>query len=171
MWCLRISLAEGDLLFLRFLGMLWWQVPRRSPPSPSLGGGRWGRLLAMSPSVPIPNRCSGAHAAGRGVMLSPSRPRLLASCHLRWLLSKPAHPQNIWSKCSVTPALLVEHRSAALYLHTMGSCYTPDLWVYKQCTNCTSVTKNIFQVIPCLGSFHSISSPSLDQNCIKLYLG
>lgn len=82
--------------------------------------------------------------------------------------SRYSPPKNPELHSVIKEVLLVKHCSAALYLNTMESHYTPDLWVCKQCTNCTGIAKNIFQVMPRLGSFHSLSSPPLDQNCIKL---
>lgn len=187
-----ISLAESELfLFLVFFGMFGGRRAGWSPASPPVGRramrdgcgqpgatGSWW-CLHTGPSrapldivlldlgqEPTSQDNSAAHLApgpvsGQGCCT-------MLCFHLASLL-QDIHPQKSRA------VLRNEHAAGEMLvscsdLNMMGSHYTPDVWVYKQCTNCAGIAKNIFQVMPRLGLFHSFSSPPLDQNCIKLLL-
>lgn len=142
-------------------------APSRLPPAPSLPAG----FPCGGRSPPLPDVSRGPFGVvpcwiGIGSL---ARPRLLRQPSPSAGASSLAYsPQKNPELSSLIRVLLAERGSAALYLNAMGSHYTPDLRVYKQCANGIGITRNIFQVIPRLGSFHSLSSPPLDQNCIKL---
>lgn len=135
-------------------GVSIWACPE---PLWTLCSWIWGRSQAPRTTL-LPTRPQGLSLA------KAAAPRFA----FIWLLfSKTFTPRNP-ELCPVMNMLLIKRRSAALHLNMIGSHYTPNIWVYKQCTDCTGIAKNIFQVMPCLGSFHSFSSPPLDQKCIKL---
>lgn len=110
------------------------------------------RLHTLVSGVGDPSQHCAAPVPGPGWGCCPRFP------FIGLLFCKVFTPKNLELHFTIK-VLLVKGWTAAPSSNTRGSHYTSSLWVHKQCTDCTGITKNSFQVMPVLCHFTPFCHP------------